>query len=208
MNDADFQEFADLWTEPDPGEEEAVEALVRNARRQGRLMAWADIALAVVIIGGGIGATLLQPTITTAAIVFLLIGSTTWLNLQRRKLRQMTRTLATGDRVSFIDASILIARANLRRVTLGMAMLPFLILLAIGFKISLRSGGQIGNPAEALLIWAQSTRGIITLTLMSGFVAFMSRSRFKLKRELRRLRHLRDEYESEAESDGHEQVFP
>lgn len=201
MNDPDLQEFADLWTEPDPREQEAVDALVGKARRRGRLMAWADIALAVVIIGGGIIATLLQPTVTTALFVFFLIGSTTWLNLQRRKIRQMTRTLATGDRASFMEASIVIAKANLRRVTLGMAMLPFLILLAIGFKISLRSGGAIGNPAEALLIWAQSTRGIITLTLMSGFVAFMSRSRFKLKRELRQLKALRNEYESEAESD-------
>jgi Flp pilus assembly protein TadB len=202
MTSPDLDELAALWkTDPDPAEQERMELLASRARRRGRLLAYADIALAIFIVGGTIfGALVVQGPVTMVAALLLAFG-TIWLTFKLRTARQMSRTLDTRDRESFIESSVRNVRADLRRYALGLIFVPVLVPIVIVWKVSLRHGGRIPNPAEAMLDWAQSTRGIVTMCLMAVAAAVVLRSRRKLKRELRQLEQLSSAYREEGTKD-------
>ena len=200
MNRPDVEEFEALWQGGvDPEEQATLEAMARVARRRGRFLAYADTALAILIVGGSIfGALIARGPVMMAAAVLVLIV-TLWLTWRRRTLRQMAATLNTSDRQAFIESSIRNAYANLRRNTLSLAVFPFVVPAALTWKVSRRYEGEIPHPLTVVSEWGQSTRGMITLFLMSLLVIFMIRSRQKIKSELRRLQELRRVYEDEAE---------
>jgi hypothetical protein len=199
MTDPELQELADLWQEADASEAAAFEAAARRARRQGRLLAYGDLAWAVLLIGGSLFAALMAPGPgTTAAALFLLVA-TVWLTWKRRKIRQMSRTLDTSDRQSFLASSVRNARGDLRRVTLSMIVFPFLVPMALLVKVSFRTGSDIAHPLDVLTEWAQSTRGIFTLCLFAIIMGFTYRSRRKIKAELRRLEDMRRAYAEQAD---------
>ncbi|HMJ93905.1 MAG TPA: hypothetical protein VK472_07385, partial [Allosphingosinicella sp.] len=92
MTDPDLMEFADLWQQEPTAEERAeFEDAARRVRRHGRFLAFADVALAAVLICGMILGFYLQPGTYSAIIAGLLIVATIWLSLQRRKVRNMAR---------------------------------------------------------------------------------------------------------------------
>ena len=191
MNDDEFDRLAALWNEPDPEEQAHFERLARRARRQGRLLAYADLAWFVLIVGGSAFAALIAPGPITMAAAVLLLVATVWLTWRRRKYRQMARTLDTTDRASFLQSSVRNARANLRRVTLSLIAFPLLVPVAKFLKLSFVTGGDISDMPEVLSDWAQSLRGMLTIFAMALVVAYAMRSRRRIKMELRRLEELR-----------------
>ncbi len=204
MTDPELQELAELWREPDPAEAGKFQALARRARRRGRYLAYADWALALVLVGGSLFAILASPgPLTTGAAIGLLVA-TIWLTWQRRRLRQMANSLDTTDRRGFIESSIKSARANLRRVTLTVIALPPLVILALLSKMSFRRGGPVTDPGQVLLDWAQSPRGMISLAIFALLIALSLRSIMRIRNELRRLRSLRGDYEEENRATGPE----
>ena len=198
MTGPDLDEFAELWQgEPDPAEQARMEAIAAKARRRGRLMAYADIGLAALIVGGSLfGAFAVQGPVTMVAALFLVVG-TTWFTVKLRATRQMSRTLSTVDRESLIQTSLRHAQSRLRRITLGLMFVPVLVPIVIVWKVSLRNGGSMPDPFQVMLDWAQSTRGLITMSLMAGAAAVALRSRWKLQREIRQLEELRSAYREE-----------
>lgn len=198
MTDPELQELAELWRQPDAAEAEKFKALARRARRQGRFLAYADAALAVLLIGGSLLVLVAShgPVTTSAAIILLI--ATVWLTWRRRKLRQMASTLDTADRQSFIESSLRSARANLRRVTLSLMALPPLVVAALLAKTSLREGAAVADPVQLLADWARSPRGMISLAVFALIFAFAGRSILRIRAELRRLKALRRAYEEEA----------
>ena len=204
MNRPDFEEFAALWQDRDAEEAADFERMARQARRQGRLLAYADMAWGAVLVGGTLFGILMAPGPYTMAIAFFLLVATVWLTWKRRKIRQMRRTLDTADRKSFLDNSVGNARSDLRRVTLSMAVFPLLIPLAILAKLSFRAGSDITDFGPVMSAWLQSTRGAVTLTLLTLILAYTARSRLKIKAELRRLEELRHAY---AEERAAEEAF-
>jgi hypothetical protein len=201
MTDREFREFALLWSESDAAEQEAMQAVARRVRRKGRLLGYSDLALAVLLIGGAITGAVISPTPTMIAIVLVGLVFTIWLSFKRRAIRQMATTLDTGDRASFLASSVRVAKANLRRVTLSLIIFPPAILVGAAFKLSLRHHGRLDHPVEALLAWAVSTRGIVSLSIIAVIAGFTFRSRLKIKAELRRLEAFRRDYATEARRD-------
>lgn len=191
MNDQEFDQMVALWNEPDPEEQAHFERLARKARQQGRLLAYADLAWFVLLVGGSAFAALLAPGPVTMAAAVLLLIATVWLTWRRRKYRQMARTLDTTDRASFLQSSVRNARANLRRVTLSIIAFPLLVPLAKFLKLSFVTGGDISEMPGILSEWAQSLRGSLTIVVLTLVLAYMVRSRLRIKMELRRLEELR-----------------
>jgi uncharacterized membrane protein len=206
MTDPELQELAELWQRPDAADaSEAVEAekfraLALKARRKGRFLAYADAALAVLLVGGSILALLASPGRLTTGSAILLLVATIWLTWQRRKLRQMAGTLDTQDRQAFIESSVRSARANLRRVTLSLLSLPPLVIVALLAKMSFRKGGSVSDPGRILLDWAQSPRGMISLAIFALIMGLGVRSILRIRAELRRLQALRRAYQDETEA--------
>jgi hypothetical protein len=200
MTDPELQQLADLWMQPDPAEAEKFQSLARRARRRGRWLGYADWALAIVLVGGSVFAFLASPGPLFTAAAILLLVATVFLTWQRRKLRQMASTLDTADRRAFIESSVRSARANLRRVTLSALALPPLVLVALLAKMGMR--GNVTDPGQFLLAWAQSPRGMISLAIFALILALQMRSILRIRSELRRLESLRRAYEDEHLADG------
>jgi hypothetical protein len=198
MTAPDFDEFAALWKgDPDPVEQARMEALAAKARRRGRILAYADILLAALIVGGSLFGAFAVRGPVTMVTALLLVAGTTWFTIKLRATRQMSRTLSTADRESFIESSMRNAQASLRRIALGLIFVPILVPIVLVWKVSLRHGGHIADPLQVMLDWAQSPRGIVTMCLMAAAAAIAFRARWKLKLEIRRLEDLRSAYREE-----------
>lgn len=200
MTDPEIEELAGLWQEQEPAETARFEAMARRARRRGRLLGYADLALAALIVGGTIFGIFVTPRPTTIAIALLLILATIWLTLKRRGLREMASTLNTSDPTAFLESSARYAAAALRRANLSLMLIPLFMVAAILFKASLR-GGDFDQMLQAVWTWASSLRGTIALAIAILVMAAMGRSRIRLQEELRRLERMRLEYEEENRTD-------
>jgi hypothetical protein len=204
MTDPELQELADLWQERDDEESAKFELMARKARRQGRFLAYADVGLAALLIGGSLFFLFISPGPFTTAAALALLGATLWLTWQRRKLRQMVRTLNTADRPTFLANSVRNARADLRRVTLTLAALPPLVISALLMKMGTRSGDAI-HPVDYIVNWAQTPRGMISLAIFALIALHALRSRRKIKKELEWLEDLRRSYEQPPEEEQDQQ---
>lgn len=202
MTDPDLQQLADLWRESNPADQVALEAMARKARRQGRMLAYADVALFVLIAGGTFFAVALKPSPVTAGIAIAMLLSTTYIMWKRRTIRQMSPSLDTADRRAFLISSVKLGTANVRRITLSLTFLPLGIALASMFKIAMRSGGHIEHPLVRFIAWGGSTRGIVTLSIGLLFMLWTYRARVRAKAELSRLLDLQKAYEDETLRDG------
>lgn len=200
MNKHEVDEFATLWIEPDPAEQEVFKSLARKARRKGRLLAYVDAAQAVLLVAPLLTVFMTPHPIMIALAVPLLVA-TAWLIWTRRRLRQMTATLNTSDPVAFLESSVRNATANLRRLNLSLTLtLPF-ILTAVLFKGSQRSGGSLDHLPVGIWTWGSSPRGLVALAIVALFTAGLVRSRRRTQEELRRLELLRLDYEEERRRD-------
>lgn len=210
MREPGFEEFADLWQAPEENEQEAFEALARRARRHGRLLAYADLAFGVVIVCGMVLGSFMTPHPMVIVMALLLLAVTALVTWQRAKLRQMSSTLNTTDRASFLASSIRNANANLRRVTLSGIFAPSGIALAVLFKLNMRDDHFWEHPLTDIAEWAMSPRGLFGLTVLAVLVFLALRSRRRIRRELRRLQQLERAYaeERQLEKESFPQVIP
>jgi hypothetical protein len=200
MSRPEFDEFAALWQdEADPLEQAEMEAYARRARRRGRLLGYIDyvywVSFLVIFV---VGSFISTSPLTIAFALPLMIGLT-WMTWRRRSLRQMARTLNTLDRAAFLDTSLRNARANLRRATIGLAFIPFVVPAAVFFKVSVRTGGGSRELWDGMVAWAQSPRSVIVISVLLILAGFTLRSMRRIKAEIQRLDALRLGHEAEAE---------
>ncbi|MEA2999630.1 MAG: hypothetical protein QOK17_1463 [Sphingomonadales bacterium] len=201
MREPGFEDFAALWNEPEDREQQAFERMARKARLQGRLHAYGDAIVVVMIVGMSLAGVLLKPSGAMLAAGLVMAVTSIAITWQRRKIRQMTKTLDTSDRRAFVRSSVENAQANLRRVTLSLIVFPASLPVAILFKIAWRNGGHLAHPLTELAHWATSIRGMIVLPIFFLLGGLTIRSRLKIKAELRRLETLEAAYLDEAECD-------
>jgi hypothetical protein len=200
MNRPEFDEFAELWQEQPAGLEQVqMEVDASSARRRGRLYDYLEYGLGIALVAVFVAGSFIVANPLTIAVAVPLMIAITWLTWRRRALRQMARSLNTSNREAFIESSLRYARANLRRNTIGLASLPFLIPTALTFKVSMRTGGGPDEVWQAFLEWAQTPRAAITVVALAILGGFTLRSRRKVRLEIRRLETLRRSYAQEAE---------
>ena len=206
MNRPDLDEFAALWQDaPDADEQASFEASANAARRRGRLLGVLDYAFVILLLIMVVGGLFISHSPLTIAVAVPLMIGTAWLTWKRRAFRQMARTLSTSDRGSFLESSLRNARANLLRVKISLAAVPFLVPAALAFKVSVRTGGGPQEVWEAFLEWTQTWRAPITITVLLILVGFNLRSRRKIKAEIDQLQRLRRGYEVEREVEEEEE---
>ena len=110
------------------------EAVARKARFRARFLGYADLALGLLLVAGMVLGTIMVPGPVTAGIAVLMISATIWISVKRRALRQMSLTLDTNDRHSFIRVAARSA-GQLPRLTSACGFPPF-ALLTVLFKLS------------------------------------------------------------------------
>jgi hypothetical protein len=202
MTDPDLQDFADLWTQADAAEQEAFERMARKARLRGRIFAYLDFAAVAFIIGITVFGFVARPGTVTMIAAIGLIVTTLIVTRKRRQIRQMARALDTASRQAFIETSISNASANLRRNRLGLAFFPLGVVLALTYKMAVRTGGRSELMLGSFVEWIQTARGIISLILLALVFAWGLRSARRAKLELQRMQELRSVY---AEADRNDE---
>lgn len=202
MTDPDLQRLADLWTESDDSaEQEAFDAMARKARLRGRIFAWLDFAAVAFILGTSVLGIFMKPGAITMAAAIALIVTTVIVTRKRRQIKQMTRTLDTASRQSFIETSLSNAGANLRRTRLSLAFFVPGAVVALTYKMALRVGGRTTDIPAEFVEWVQTPRGIITMALLALLFAWGLTTARRIKQELRRLEELRAVYAEEDRRD-------
>ena len=203
MNNAEFDDLArSLWQE-EPSEEEqrAFRQLARRASLRARLLRHADLAFAAMLSLAILIALIFNPEPATAAIGILVVIALCWSSWKRHLLGRMPADGGSPDRGELLRAAVLTASASLRRSTIGLiAMLPCLLLGALlghSYRSEGRLDGFLGAFSAAVL---QPSGGGIALVAILSF-AVLIRGNWRLRRELRRLEILQDEYGREAERD-------
>lgn len=203
MSMDELDDLAALWREePDGPERAEIERFACKVRRQGRLLACADIGLTVLLIGGAALAALATPSPLLLAGALLLAAATLWLTWQRRVNREIASGLDAGDGTSFVAARIRLTRGNLRRNALTLASFPVFVPAVVLFKATWRTGGDPHAAAAVVLAWAGSARGLVTVAVLALLMAYFLRARRHHRTELRRLEDLRRSYEEEGRRDA------
>lgn len=208
MTDPDLQDLAELWTQADTAGQEAFERLARRARLRGRIFAYLDFAAVAFILACSVVGVFMEPGTVTMLAAIALIVITVIVTRKRRQIRQMSRTLDTASRQAFIETSLSIATANLRRTRLSLAFFPVGVVIGLTYKMALRTGGHSELMLGSFLEWVQTARGIVTLLLLSLLFAWGLRTSWRIKRERRRLEELRDAYAEEERCDGSDGAEP
>ena len=200
MSEIDLERLGDVWRQqPDPAELEHLRRTAATVRRRARLAQIVDLGAAIIV---GIVVVLLvlsSPKIETvamgsAAILVLLVS-----NIRLRRLRQIELRGLGGTTEAMLDQSIERVESTLRYRRFALvAILPAIVI-----------GNMVASSAERSLgSWVDSVRGIpgfviawaaFWLTILAGTVLFVALSIRRGRRELERLKAMRDAYRQEGE---------
>jgi hypothetical protein len=203
MSRPDLDDFAALWqSQPDLLDQKQIEAYAAAARRRGKLLGRLDYIVGSLLVAMTIAGAFISTNPLTIVAAIPLMLAITWMIWKRRQTRLMARTLNTSSPQAFLDSSLRIARANLRRGMIGLAALPLAVPVALAFKVSMRTGGGPQEIWDAFVVWTHTIRAPITVVLLLIMAGFSLRSRWKIQAEIRRLEALRRGYELEAEQEN------
>jgi hypothetical protein len=199
MTDFDLDRLGDVWRQqPDAAEMERLQRSAAAVARRARVTQVTDIVAALAVAAVVIFLVASNPKPGTvmiggAAILILLFS-----NIRLRKVRRIELGHLTGGTEEMIEQSITRVETTVRhhRVSL-IGLVPAVLvgaLVAYGSQGRLLSVSQ-GWPIRGLLL----PLGIIVVL---GAVAFSARAMRRGRRELERLRAMRDAYRRERESTG------
>jgi hypothetical protein len=198
MSDFDLDRLGDVWRQqPDPAEmarlQKSAETVARRARRAQVIDVGAAVIVAVVVIF--LVASHPRPAtmvMGAAAILVLLAG-----NIRLRRVRQIELKNLTGGTEELLDQSIIRVETTLRHHRFG--LLGIIPAFVVGNLVAYAAGR---SPFAAMGGW--STLRLSWVALGVGLVAagmvYSWRSMQRGKRELERLRAMREAYRHEHES--------
>lgn len=203
MKPDDFEDLAALWSASAPADDEAeLRRIARHTPRVARLSQLGELVM-VVLLAGVIMLSIVwnlgPATMLLGSLILILLAWSAW---KRHHLGNLALLVAGGDRATYVRGLIQAKEAELKRSALGLAfILPgtFLTML-LGYALHQERGG--GGVLAAFLLAAMTTaRGLVTLGFLMCALMLLSLSHIRLIGELRRLRALLDEYETEARLD-------
>ena len=201
MTDLDLERLGDVWRQqPDPAELAELQRTAESVRRRARWAQRFDTIVAVLISVIIALLALRNPQVDTllvggGAILLMLTGQ--W---RQRKLRAAELRSLTGSTEDMIEQSIERVTATWKRNRLGLTLAaPGLLIGAlVAFTLESSSGGELATRLAAY-------RGLRTLILLiaalaiAATVAQLFRQVGRSRRELERLKSLREAYRQEQE---------
>lgn len=202
MSDFDLDRLGDVWRQqPDPAEMERLQRSAAAVSRRARLSQIVDVVAAVAVAGVVIVLVLSNPRseafVMGAAAILVLLYS----NYRQRKLRQIELRSLTGSTENMLQQSVERIETTLRHNRF--------VLLAIGPALAvglLFGAAAIGNRAGAMFPAVHDVPQIrilvrvVSLAALAAFVLFLLFAIRRGKRELERLKAMRESYREERES--------
>lgn len=196
MTDFDLDRLGDVWRrQPDPAEMARLQRTAAAVSRRARFSQIFDVVAGAAVSAVVIFLVWTNPRFETfllgAAAIFVLLVS----NMRLRKLRQVELRSLTGSTEDMLDQSI-----NRLETTLKYKLFSLIAIgpaLVVGFLLAWAAGANPGvTVAPALrLVW----RGT-TFAVLAGGVVYLVLAIRRERRELQRLRAMRESYRLEGES--------
>ena len=201
MTDLDLERLGDVWREqPDPAELERLRRSAIAVSRRARLQQVLDLAAAMLVAGVVLflvaSSGRLETVLTGAAAILVLLVS----QIRQRRLRQMELRSLSGTTEDMLDQSVERVEATLRHNRLSLIAIGPVLGLALLFAATADAGDGplLGGPAGSPLLRALWLG--LGLALVAGIVLFLLLAIRRGRRELERLRAMRNSYRAEAES--------
>ena len=200
MNDFDLDRLGDVWRQqPDPAEMERLQKSAAAVARRARLAQVTDIVVALAVAGVVIFLVATNPKpgtvlIGSAAILVLLFS-----NIRLRKVRRIELEQLTGGTEEMLDQSIARVETTLRHLRLSIICFPLMLL--VGALVGYTSQGH--RILEAARGWPlRSLLAPLGVLIVLGVIVFCIRAVGRSRRELERLRAMREAYRREHEPGG------
>jgi len=203
MTDFDLDRLGDVWRQqPDPKEIEALKRSAATVSRRARWQQVMDVTAAVGVAGIVLFLVTINPRLDTllaggAAILLLLAN-----HVRQRRQRQLELKSLTGTAEEMLDQSIERTQRTLRYNLLT------LILFVPGIILGNVLATTAGSSVDRFLGWI---RGDPTLRfawfgfcfiLFVAVIAGLVRATGRYRRELGRLKAMRETYRTERETSG------
>jgi hypothetical protein len=198
MTDFDLDRLGDVWRQqPDPAEMARLQKSAEMVARRARITQVIDILVALVVAGVVIFLVASNPKPGTFALGATAILVLLFSNIRLRKVRRIELEHLTGGTEEMLDQSIARLETTLRY--LRVSMIGFPLAIAAGVLVAYASQGQRileaapDFPLRSLLM-------PLGLLMVTGAVIFNVRAIRRSRRELERLRAMREAYRRERES--------
>ncbi len=201
MTDFDLDRLGDVWRQqPDPKEMERLQKSAATVARRARLSQIVDIAVALAVSAVVVFLVASNPKtdtilIGTAAILVMLTS-----NLRLRKLRRIELMQLTGGTEELLEQSITRVETTLRHHRFGLiGIVPAFV---VGTLVAYAAQGRAMFPAlqgwsTFRIFWVVAALGLVGAGMVYSF-----RSMQRGKRELERLKAMREAYSREREFTG------
>lgn len=196
MNDFDLDRLGDVWRQqPDPAEMERLQKSAATVARRARFAQVIDTATAAVVAAVVIVLVASNPKLDTvligSAAILVLLGS----NIRLRKLRRVELRNLTGSTEDMLDQSIVRAETTLRHHRFGLiGSGPAFV---VGLILASASRGR-----DLLPTIHGGSLVVIGVAVVAGGFLYSLRGMRRARRELDRLKAMREAYRRERESTG------
>ena len=197
MTDLDLERLGDVWRQqPDPEELKRLQRSAQGVRRRAQLQQILDVVTATLVAGvvlyfvstsGRIDAVL----VGTAAILVLLLNS-----VRQRRLREVELRSLAGSTEDMLDQSIERVETTQRHNRWSLIGIGPACALAMFFAATADGGnlrGVLGTPELRVMLFGAG------IALMVGLFVFLVLALRRGRRELDRLRSLRNAYRTDSE---------
>jgi hypothetical protein len=196
MTDLDLDRLGDVWRQqPDPAEMERLRRSAAAVSRRARLARVVDVGAALALAAAVIALVALNPTVKTSAMgvaaILILLG----VNIHQRRLRHVQLKSLTGSTENMLDQSIerietTLGHNRFSLIAAGPVLLVGLIFMAV-----------VGRGLDSVFGAAFRFPGLrmVALAMIAGTVAYLLFAIRRSRRELARLRAMREAYHQEQE---------
>jgi hypothetical protein len=202
MSDLDLDRLGDVWRQqPDPAEMQRLQRTGLAVARRARFGAIVDICAAVAVAGLVVILVLANPRFQTivmgSAAILVLLGS----NIRLRKLRKVELQGLTGTTEEMLDQSIARVETTLRhhKFTLYGAA-PTILVTWLGFSAALGPPQRLFLAGLRDLPWFRPVMIGAAIAAVAGLTIYLMISIRRGRRELGRLKTMRDAYRLERNS--------
>lgn len=201
MTDFDLDRLGDVWRQPpDAAEMERLQRSAATVARRARITQVVDIVAALAVSSVVIFLVASNPTAGTfvmgAAAIAVLLGS----NIRLRKVRRIELGHLTGGTEEMIDQSINRVETTLRHHRTGLiGIVPAFL---VGTLVAYMAQGRSLFPELQSWTTLRAVWVLIALGLVGAGMVYSYRAAQRGKRELERLRAMREAYRREREFTG------
>ena len=198
MTDLDLERLGDVWRQqPDPQELERLQRTAHGVRRRARLQQILDVVTATLVAGvvlylvstsGRIDAVL----VGTAAILVLLVNS-----VRQRRLREVELRSLSGATEDMLDQSIERVETTQRYNRWSLIGVGPVFAFAMLFAAT-ADAGEIPLRGALTTPWLRATLFGLGIGAIAAVFVYLVLALRRGKRELERLRSLREAYRADS----------